>query len=296
MDLVKAKPPRRTYGKVTDTQAGPGATRVEHRSRRLAAEVRKILDRYFNTLLENEIANLTGVVRKQSLEQRIIDQLATTLARGGVREYTDAARMGDPKWQAPPNFYEQYYAEQVPKVTVMVDSIRDEFQRNVGRSIAQWTTENPAITLRELAIKLRESVYLDGVDVKNPPSSAKLQALPADVGPKITQNIYARSMLIARTEMNQANNAGAYDSIKATGFKYKMWISRRSDGGRGHQELNRKIVPIDEPFIVPEDGTPIMRPGDPAAPAKHVINCRCRVIAAPPSEVRAAIARGELKV
>ena len=85
--------------------------------------------------------------------------------------------------------------------------------------------------------------------------------------------------------MGMAQNRGNFEQIKATGQKYKMWSSERADGGRGHQEMNEVIKPIDEDFILP-DGTPMAFPSDPSAPIKHVANCKCGIVAPPPRLVK----------
>lgn len=273
------------------TQAGPDARRVEARSKALALQTKRLLDWYLGQLLEAELSKLGKKVRKGATEDRAIAALTALLARAGVREHASAAGKG---WAAPPSFFKDYYKAKAPQVVVLLDAIRNEFRQNMGEAIARWTTENPGISLRELSKLLRSSLYLSGVDVANPPSEASLQALPKGFH-SLTRNVYSRAMLIARTEMNQANNAGAFDSIKATGLEFKMWVSRVSDGGRGHQEMNGQVVPVDEPFVVPEDGTRLMHPGDPSGPVRHIVNCRCRVIAAPPSAVRAAGARARRK-
>ena len=49
------------------------------------------------------------------------------------------------------------------------------------------------------------------------------------------------------------------------------------------QDIENDVVPIDEPFILP-DGTAMMYPGK--GPIKHTANCKCFVTAAPRSRVR----------
>lgn len=57
----------------------------------------------------------------------------------------------------------------------------------------------------------------------------------------------------------------------------KVWRHSGSEHPRiQHIMMNRQEVPFDQPFTAP-DGTHLMFPHDPAAPASHTIGCKCRV-------------------
>lgn len=58
----------------------------------------------------------------------------------------------------------------------------------------------------------------------------------------------------------------------------KTWVSGPYREGRRiqHQEMDGQTVAYDEPFIAP-DGTEIMFPRDPKAPANHTIRCGCQM-------------------
>jgi hypothetical protein len=289
MDLRKAKPPSRKYEGLE--VAGPGARRTDGRMKAMAREIRKLIDRLVNELLEEEISRLLGTVRKETVRERITRQMAQVLARGGVRQINDSGKQQETGFSVPSDFYDQYFQDKLVEVQGIEESIRQEFQSNLAKIIGRVTAEQPGISNRELANRLRAEVFLSGVDVKNPPSKAQLQALPT--GPKITQNIYGRASLIAATELGRAANQGAIEAMRDTGDEYKMWLSRPKDGGRGHQEMNKVIVPINEPFILP-DGTPMDSPHDPSAPLRHRIRCKCTVIRPPAREVARAKREGRL--
>ncbi len=85
-------------------------------------------------------------------------------------------------------------------------------------------------------------------------------------------------MLIARTEMAQAENTGIVEGYKASGVKRLVWLAYKDgrSGDREHDEMHRVETPVGVPFELP-DGTRMRYPGDPAAPIKHTANCRCSV-------------------
>lgn len=91
-----------------------------------------------------------------------------------------------------------------------------------------------------------------------------------------------RALMIARTEVHNAatytQEASLKDYQKRTGKTvYKKWIPVRDGRTRDtHADMaNHPPIPVDEKFDV--GGARMSRPGDPSAPAREVINCRCRL-------------------
>lgn len=88
-----------------------------------------------------------------------------------------------------------------------------------------------------------------------------------------------RAERIARTELHQAANAGQFAEAdrmrRENGTQFvKVWRSTRDARTRlSHQLADGQARPIGEPFTV--GGVAMMHPGDPAAPGREVINCRC---------------------
>ena len=284
--IHKAKA-RQRMGSFARTRRGPGTGKAESRSKALAWKVKKIFDRYLRSLVDEEIKRTKGVVKKSEADkQRFIEQLAQAIAISGIREVEDAGKRTDPKFKVAPDFYRQFYEQKRESATAMLKETDREFRNNMRKFLSQWLTEDPGITHAELARRIRFSFYADGADVLAPgqkPTRGILE--PLERGPRITRDVFGRASLVARTEMAMAQNTGNIESIKASGLEYKMWISQKSNGGRGHQEMNGEVVPVGEPFILP-DKTPMMYPGDPSGPIKHLANCRCSVVAAPPRKVR----------
>lgn len=83
-----------------------------------------------------------------------------------------------------------------------------------------------------------------------------------------------RAMTIARTEVLGATNFAALQTYKQIGVPYKRWLATLDERTRDtHADAHGQTVPIDEKFDV--GGHRMNHPGDPSAPAKEVINCRC---------------------
>lgn len=74
-----------------------------------------------------------------------------------------------------------------------------------------------------------------------------------------------------------AANLGSDLAARATGLPLlKQWMSAEDDRTRpSHSEADGQEVGQDDPFIV--GGVSLMYPGDPSAPAREVVNCRCVV-------------------
>ena len=293
--IRKAKRARRGFAPVGRTRRGPGARKAEARSKALAPKIKAIFDRYYRVLVGDEIKRVKGMVRKNAADRdRFIEQLATLLTISGIREIEDAGKRDDPEFKVSPTFYQQYFNEKKNSATALLVNVDKEFKTNMRKFMAKWLTEDPGITQAELARRIRFSFYADGAEVLAPnqkPSRGVLE--PLERGPRITRDVFSRASLIARTEMGMAQNRANFEAISAIGQKYKLWMPERNDGGRGHQDMKGVIVPIDQPFILP-DKTPMMFPGDPSGPIKHVANCKCGVVAPTPSQVRAYERRNKI--
>lgn len=84
-----------------------------------------------------------------------------------------------------------------------------------------------------------------------------------------------RARMIARTETHGAANFGAVEAARETGLLLdKEWIAAEDERTReDHAAASGQVVGMNEPFIV--GGEAMAYPGDPAASADQVINCRC---------------------
>jgi len=94
-----------------------------------------------------------------------------------------------------------------------------------------------------------------------------------------SQSFYKwQALRIARTETTFASNFAAVKASDNAGFEMvKTWIAVNDDRTRlDHVIENMQTVDSDKPFVM-ADGTEMMYAGDPDAPARQVINCRCTI-------------------
>lgn len=87
-----------------------------------------------------------------------------------------------------------------------------------------------------------------------------------------------RIKIIAENEAHTAVMTGQHSAMKSGGYDGKRWVSEGDSKVRpSHRRVNGQIRPIDEPFDLP-GGIKMMYPGDPNAPLKETINCRCGMV------------------
>lgn len=87
-----------------------------------------------------------------------------------------------------------------------------------------------------------------------------------------------RAMVIARTEVISAANAGSIIQMRAVGFEpgtvTKEWLSTHDSRTRpAHEDADGQTVDLDEPFIVGREA--LDRPLDPNGSPGNTIDCRC---------------------
>jgi len=86
---------------------------------------------------------------------------------------------------------------------------------------------------------------------------------------------------IARTEINGAQNEGAFDTERELGVQYHEWVTAQDDRVRGndpedvadHTALHGVIVAVGDPF---PNG--LTYPGERIGDEAEWINCRCRAV------------------
>lgn len=283
------------------TRSGPGARQAEARSKAMAGQIKAVLDQLLKELVDEQVRLIRAVVKKtiENAEQRAIRKLVAILSNSGLREVQDAGArtMGKgQKFIIPPVYQERYMRQKLQRAEFLVSNITEEFRNNMARQIGEWMTENPSIGAGELARRIRFATYIDDADVLAPgqrPTPSTLQ--PLERGPAIVRNVWGRASLIARTELMQAQNEGNIAALEASGEQYVQWVSSLTDGGRGHQTLNRKIRRLGDAFTLP-DGKRMRYPGDTSlgAGVGHIANCRCTIRKPTKRAIAEARARGEI--
>lgn len=85
----------------------------------------------------------------------------------------------------------------------------------------------------------------------------------------------SRSLAVARTETAQSVNGARHLAMKAEGVTKTEWLTQGFGVRDEHEPLDGKTVPIDGTFV---EGITLRHPGDLAAPARYVVNCRCSAL------------------
>ena len=99
-----------------------------------------------------------------------------------------------------------------------------------------------------------------------------------DAGRRITKEFAGlkgwESRRIARTEINSAQNEGAFSAYDDLGVEYQMWWTGKDNRVRdSHRPLHGHIVAVGNTF-----SNGLLYPGDKSGPIKEWINCRCTSI------------------
>lgn len=116
------------------------------------------------------------------------------------------------------------------------------------------------------------------------------QALPAPArGARLTEGIGASAERIVRTQLGRLFNRGAQDAAEkleeqvGAGLLQKEWVASLDTRTRAsHLRAHGQRVGTEDVFLV--GGSRLRYPGDPLAPARETINCRCRMITVLPDD------------
>lgn len=137
---------------------------------------------------------------------------------------------------------------------------------------------NPKALKRELTDLRADKVLQRAIDSGKPMTDTQVETA---VKQYRNNWIAHRATTIARTESLRAANQGGFAAAKemaGDGKIRKTWMATHDGKTRdSHRQLDGQVVEgADTPFTLP-DGTAITHPGDPSAPARDVIRCRCTV-------------------
>lgn len=99
-----------------------------------------------------------------------------------------------------------------------------------------------------------------------------------DAGRRITKEFAGlkgwESRRIARTEINSAQNEGAFSAYDELGVEYQMWWTGKDNRVRdSHRPLHGHIVAVGNTF-----SNGLLYPGDKSGPIKEWIYCRCTTV------------------
>jgi SPP1 gp7 family putative phage head morphogenesis protein len=148
--------------------------------------------------------------------------------------------------------------------------MRDIFES----AIFQWVAEHALKRARTITDTLKESVrsivrdsFADGTG-----EAATAKLIREKVGRQLSASSAAR---IARTEAHTAAAVGSDQAARSTGLEMvKEWAAAEDSRTRpSHNEADGQEVAMDDAFNV--GGAALQFPGDPNAPAREIVNCRC---------------------
>ena len=111
----------------------------------LSSRIKTILDRYMDFLVRQKILEVKGALRKNDPTGRFERELANLLTIYGSRVLDSEMKISlGADWQGVrPSYFEQLFEQKTVLVQGLMSDIELEFQRNMGRLIGQWMTNEP---------------------------------------------------------------------------------------------------------------------------------------------------------
>lgn len=171
----------------------------------------------------------------------------------------------------------------VPVVSIAADLLQ---------AVIDVTEDQLREVWRELGGTLKASVRRVALGAQKPDEAIDLVARHLRTA-KTFGTVATRAEVIVRTEVNRTYSIAAdarFRELNASVFDgalRKAWLAtsdprtRPSHRAAGATYTRANAIPIEDPFIV--GGATLRYPLDPLAPAQEVVQCRCRMIAIPPS-------------
>ena len=243
----------------------------EVRGRALEKAVARWLASFRRYKLRQAREMIEGRFSKQTQDEFFAAKLEEILLLYGVRELGDSANAAAGDYIIEPRAVTdaaqgkgtniKYFWEYREGVVQRVRDIMEDTSRAVNEQVNELITEAlgevPQPSVGAVAQRLRDQVF-EGRFVFSD----------------------HRATMIARTELTQAVNTGTFEGYAATGVKRVRWLAFRDgkSGDRRHDRMHNKIINVGEYFVTPL-GNRMRYPGDPSAPIKETINCRCTVAA-----------------
>jgi hypothetical protein len=177
------------------------------------------------------------------------------------------------------SFFEGREAKLISLLTPLYETAVKEFylfQNNLnGNGKKQDFSLEYKASFRETLINLRDKIALRAKQIvattKQTVTNIIEKAKDVSDHISIWYHTPGRILRVAKTEVNTASNIAINESADAAGKTIKVWISQRDDRVReSHQEIDGEERPMGDIY-----SNNCYYPGDPAGPAREVINCRC---------------------
>lgn len=282
---------------------------VDARARSLELALRAWIKRFTEQEFRRLAAQAEGgrwpttkaAIAKAAGDKELEEALARLIERFGLRQVSDGtARAGIPikegdllrgavEGKEGKIVTVSRYLDALPlRIRQAFDSSKIAVNENARRVVMRAASERPRPSTSELARRLRVAITGGGFRTPDGKPATGPHGMPLGFRPEplhftgsedSTAYPYWMAARIARTESVQAENTGIVAGIEALGFKEMEWLAitrDRRSGARRHWKMHKKRVKTGELFELP-NGTKLRYPGDPLAPIRETINCRCTV-------------------
>ena len=109
------------------------------------------------------------------------------------------------------------------------------------------------------------------------------------VSKQLGETTLKRGTTIVHTELNRAfslaNQLRMEQSAQVVPGLQKKWLkSGKREPRPEHVAIHGQVQPVGKPFVLEGGAVKMMQPGDPAAPARHTINCGCAAVPVVPAD------------
>jgi HK97 family phage portal protein len=159
-----------------------------------------------------------------------------------------------------------------------ISSVTDPEVLSFYSKFPAWLKERSVNTLHKdiTNVILRELSRTQGVgSVASIQEAVRLALVDLEDQVKVMiDKIPTRSQMIARTEVQKAQNGARVAEWKKQGVQRHQWVTSNDAAVRvSHQFIQGEIARVGEPFSIG-----VAYPGAPGGDAREVVNCRCRTI------------------
>lgn len=150
-------------------------------------------------------------------------------------------------------------------------------------SMRSFLTEKIKDITREAANAINTQLGLVTIGAQTPFDAVKA------VTKQLGETTYKRGTTIVHTELNRAfslaNQLRMEQSAEVVPGLQKKWLkSGKREPRPEHVAIHGQTQPVGKPFVLEGGAVKMMQPGDPAAPARHTINCGCASVPVVPAD------------
>ncbi len=236
---------------------------IDARSIPFARGVERALRRYLARRLPKMLAHARGHFAKVDPDtQELENELARLIEQYGVRGMVSAANEAAGERFSPGSLIADYLASKHIAITGMAEETRKQLEAILQDVLREAHDEYPTPSPGTIAHRI-EGVLADSNAVS-----------------------YERAVLIARTELVQAENTGIFAGYQQSGVQFIEWLAyqgpypsgaKRGKEDRHHDHMHGLIVAIGDRFYNPATGNYLRYPGDPDCDIQDTANCRCNL-------------------